>query len=100
VNRWIQQLDGLYPLQYFLWMWHYQHALVSTVHIPSHAIKVQHVQFSEYLLIKNYMAVKSLFYYHSKYLNSMKCREISMGPSIHIIQIQHFATVGSAYSEK
>jgi ribosomal protein S17 len=35
------------------------------------------------------MAVKNLhrfFYYHSKYLNSMKCREISMGPSIHIIQ--------------
>jgi hypothetical protein len=30
------------------------------------------------------MAVKSLhqfFYYHIKYLNSMKCREISMGPS-------------------
>jgi hypothetical protein len=35
------------------------------------------------------MAVKSLhqfFYYHSKYLNSIKCREISMGPSIHTIQ--------------
>jgi hypothetical protein len=35
------------------------------------------------------MVIKSLhqfFYYHSKYLNSMKCREISMGPSIHIIQ--------------
>jgi hypothetical protein len=35
------------------------------------------------------MAVKSLhqfFYYHSKYLNTMKCQEISMGPSIHIIQ--------------
>jgi hypothetical protein len=35
------------------------------------------------------MAVKSLrqiFYYHSKYLNSMKCREISMGPSIRTIQ--------------
>jgi hypothetical protein len=31
------------------------------------------------------MAVKNLhqsFYYHSKYLNSMKRREISMGPSI------------------
>jgi hypothetical protein len=41
------------------------------------------------LLIKNYMTVKSLyqfFYYHSKYLNSMKCREISMGPSIHTIK--------------
>jgi hypothetical protein len=35
------------------------------------------------------MVVKSLhqiFYYHSKYLNSMKCREISMGPSIRTIQ--------------
>jgi hypothetical protein len=35
------------------------------------------------------MAVKSLhqfFYYHSKYLNSMKCQEISMGPSIGEIQ--------------
>jgi hypothetical protein len=35
------------------------------------------------------MAVKSLhqfFYYHNKYLNSMKCREISMGPSIRTIQ--------------
>jgi hypothetical protein len=35
------------------------------------------------------MAVKNLhqfFYYQNKYLNSMKCREISMGPSIHIIQ--------------
>jgi hypothetical protein len=35
------------------------------------------------------MTVKSLhqfFYYLSKYLNSMKCREISMGPSIGEIQ--------------
>jgi hypothetical protein len=35
------------------------------------------------------MALKSLhqfFYYHNKYLNSMKCQEISMGPSMHIIQ--------------
>jgi hypothetical protein len=35
------------------------------------------------------MVVKSLhqfFYYHSKYLNSMKCQEISMGPSIGEIQ--------------
>jgi hypothetical protein len=35
------------------------------------------------------MVVKSLhqfLYYHSKYLNSRKCQEISMGPSIHIIQ--------------
>jgi hypothetical protein len=35
------------------------------------------------------MTIKSLhqfFYYHSKYLNSMKCREISMGPSIRTIQ--------------
>jgi hypothetical protein len=36
-------LDGLYPLRYFFWTWHCQHALVNTVHIPSHAIKVQHV---------------------------------------------------------
>ena len=44
---------------------------------------------SEYLLIKNYMVVKSLyqfFYYHNKYLNSMKCREISIGSFIRIIQ--------------
>jgi hypothetical protein len=80
-------LDG--PLRYFFWMWHCQHALVSVVHIPSHTIRVQHVQISEYLLIKNCMVVKSLyqfFYFHSKYLNSMKCREISMGPSIRTIQ--------------
>jgi hypothetical protein len=35
------------------------------------------------------MAVKSLhqfFYSHNKYLNSMKCREISMDPSIRTIQ--------------
>jgi hypothetical protein len=35
------------------------------------------------------MAVKKLhqfFYHHSKYLNSMKCREISMNPSIRTIQ--------------
>jgi hypothetical protein len=35
------------------------------------------------------MALKNLhqiFYYHSKYLNSMKCQEISMGPSIWTIQ--------------
>jgi hypothetical protein len=35
------------------------------------------------------MAAKSLhqfFYYHNKYLNSMKCQEISMGPSIRTIQ--------------
>jgi hypothetical protein len=41
--RWTQQLDGLYPLRYFFWMWHCQHALVNVVHIPSHAIRVQHV---------------------------------------------------------
>jgi hypothetical protein len=38
------------------------------------------------------MAVKSLyqfFYYHSKYLNNMKCREISMGPSICTIQCRN-----------
>ena len=32
--------------------------LVSTMHISSYAIRVQHVYFSEYLLIKNNMAVK------------------------------------------
>ena len=35
------------------------------------------------------MALKNLhqfFYYHNKYLNSMKYREIGMDPSIHIIQ--------------
>jgi hypothetical protein len=42
-NRWTQQLDGLYPLWYFFWRWHCQHVLVSTVHIPFHAIRVQHV---------------------------------------------------------
>ena len=36
VDRWIQQLDGLYPLQYFFWTWHCQYALVSTLHIPFH----------------------------------------------------------------
>ena len=38
------------------------------------------------------MVVKNLhqfFYYHNKYLNSMKCREISMGPSICIIQVHN-----------
>jgi hypothetical protein len=42
------------------------------------------VQISEYLLVRNCIAVKSLhqfFYYHSKYLNSVKCLEISMAPS-------------------
>ena len=41
--RWTQQLHGLYPLQYFFWMWHRQHAHVNAVHIPSHASKVQHM---------------------------------------------------------
>jgi hypothetical protein len=39
------------------------------------------------------MAVKSLhqiFYYHGKYLNSMKCREIRMDPSIQTIQCSQF----------
>jgi hypothetical protein len=42
------------------------------------------------------MAVKSLhqfFYYPNKYLNSMKCRGISMDPSIHIIQCRTSARV-------
>jgi hypothetical protein len=40
------------------------------------------------------MAVKSLhqfFYYHNKYLNSMNCREISMGPFICTIQCRRFS---------
>jgi hypothetical protein len=41
--RWTQQLDGLYLLQYFFSSWHCQHALVSTMLITSHAIRVQHV---------------------------------------------------------
>jgi hypothetical protein len=48
------------------------------------------------------MAIKSLhqiFYYHSKYLNSMKCREISMGPSIRTIQCRTSAVVGRVVPE-
>jgi hypothetical protein len=55
---------------------HCQHALVSAVHIPSHASGVQHVHIGEYFLIRNYMVVKSLhqfFYHHNMYLNSVKC---------------------------
>jgi hypothetical protein len=66
-----------------------QCALASAMLIPSHTNRVQHVQFSEYLLIRNCTAIKNLhqfFYYHSKYLNSMKCWEISMGPSKCTIQ--------------
>jgi hypothetical protein len=68
---------------------HCQRALVSAVLIPSHASKIQHVKICEYLLIRNCMEIKSLnqiFYYHNKYLNSVKCREISMGPSKCTIQ--------------
>jgi hypothetical protein len=57
-------------------MCHRQRALASAVLIPSHASRVQPVQISEYLLIRNCIVVKSLcqsFYYRSKYLNSMKC---------------------------
>jgi hypothetical protein len=43
VFRWTQQLDGLYPLQYFFLTWHRQHALYNAVHIPSHASRVQHL---------------------------------------------------------
>jgi hypothetical protein len=63
---------------------HCQYVLASVELIPSHANKVQHVQINEYLLIRNRMAIKSFYkkiYYHSKYLNSVKCREICMGPS-------------------
>jgi hypothetical protein len=55
--------------------YHRQHALASTIPIPFHANKVQHLQISEYLLIRNYMVGKNLdnfFYYHSKYLKSVK----------------------------
>jgi hypothetical protein len=41
-------------------MYHRQRALASAVLIPSHASRVQHVQISEYLLIRNYMALKNL----------------------------------------
>jgi hypothetical protein len=44
------------------------------------------------------MVVKSLhqfFYYHSKYLNSMKCREISMNLSIGEIQCTNLDKVGT-----
>jgi hypothetical protein len=64
------------------------------MHIPSHAIKVVYVWFSEYLWIKNCMALQSLhhfFYYHNKYyLNSMKCWEIGMGPYICTNQCSSF----------
>jgi hypothetical protein len=55
---------------------HCHRALVSAVLIPSHANRLWHMQISKYLLIKNCMAIKSLhqiFYYHNKYLNSVKC---------------------------
>ena len=40
--------------------YHRQYALASVVLIPPHASRAQHVQINEYLLIKNYMAIKSL----------------------------------------
>jgi hypothetical protein len=48
-------------------MCHCQCTLASTVLILAHAKRVQHVQISEYLLIRNCMVVKTLhhfFYYH------------------------------------
>ena len=57
-------------------MCHRECAHASALLIPSHASKVQCVQISEYLIIRKYMAVKSLylfFYSRSKYLNSVKC---------------------------
>jgi hypothetical protein len=68
---------------------HCQRALANALLIPSRANRVQHVQVSEYLLIRNCMVVKNLyqfFYYHSKYLSSVKCQEISIGPSKCTIQ--------------
>jgi hypothetical protein len=70
-------------------MCHCHRVLADAVLIPSHASRVQHVQISDYLLIRNCMVVKILhqfFYYHNKYLNNVKCREISMGPSKCTIQ--------------
>jgi hypothetical protein len=54
----IVPIDGLYPLRYIFWMWHCQHVLVSTMYILSHAIRVQHMKFSEYLLKR----LASVFY--------------------------------------
>jgi hypothetical protein len=71
--KWIQWIDGLYPILYKVTFdkldtCHCQHVLASSVLIPSHANRVQHMQISEILLIRNCMPVKSLhqfFYYHS-----------------------------------
>jgi hypothetical protein len=55
---------------------HCQHVLANVVLIPSHASKVQHMQFSEYLLIRNCMVVKNLhqfFYYHNKHRIKKSC---------------------------
>jgi hypothetical protein len=63
-------------------MCHCQLALISALLIPSYASRVQRVQINECLLIRNCIAVRSLhqfFYYHNKYLNSMKCQETSIG---------------------
>ena len=56
-------------------MYHHHCTLASAVLIPFHVRRIQHMQISEYLLIRKCMAVKNLyqiFYYHNKYLNSMK----------------------------
>jgi hypothetical protein len=61
--------------------YHRHRVFASVVLIPSHANRVQYVQISEYLIIKNCMAANSshyYFYYHNKYLNSVKCREIRL----------------------
>jgi hypothetical protein len=76
---------------------------IDAVLIPSYANRVQHVQISEYLLIRNCIAIKSayqFFYYHNKYLNSMKCLEISMGPSKCTIQCTLFGLWMSEFENK
>jgi hypothetical protein len=40
-------------------MCHHQRTLANAVLIPSHVSRVQHVQISEYLLIRNYTVAKS-----------------------------------------
>ena len=43
------------------------------------------------MAIKKFTSIFKIFYYHSKYLNSMKCQKISMGPSIRITQCRILA---------
>jgi hypothetical protein len=34
-NTWIQQLDGLYPLRYFFWMWHFSFLKIVKIEPPN-----------------------------------------------------------------